>query len=447
MIRGLIRRSASYPKPRRSIAPGPKFSTTTSPRSTIRSKRARPRSAFRSSVTLRLLALSKRKNHASVSGRSESARRPGSPPGGSILMTSAPSHPSICAQLGPASYCVRSSTTIPSSALAMRSLLGTSGAATGSPCSTNLPNVAAKPRRSSSSSRLPRRRLALLGRVGREADRRGARRVVGHDVHDRRLARRIGPLERGPNLVRLLDELTMSAEIHGDLVVAGVAKIATGLVVLRVRGPAAVVADDDEHRDPVAHRRVDLVPVDAVGAVAVKDDHLRVRARDLRADTERQSHAHAPEGAGVQPMARREGRDRLASEVEDLLAVHDEDRVTTQEIADLLAEPERMDRHLVVAHGLLRLEGLLRVEALQLVDPRAVASLVERASCLGRQLLQDSAGVAEDRHVRRAVVTELGRINVDLDDLQVRGEARRSAELDDVVEAGADVQNDVRRGR
>src|SRR2546422_4560969 len=84
MIRGLIRRSASYPKPRRSIAPGPKFSTTTSPRSTIRSKRARPRSAFRSSVTLRLLALSKRKNHASVSGRSESARRPGSPPGGSI---------------------------------------------------------------------------------------------------------------------------------------------------------------------------------------------------------------------------------------------------------------------------------------------------------------------------------------------------------------------------
>ena len=41
------------------------------------------------------------KNQASSPRLSESAVRPGSPVGGSILMTSAPSHASICVQLGP----------------------------------------------------------------------------------------------------------------------------------------------------------------------------------------------------------------------------------------------------------------------------------------------------------------------------------------------------------
>src|SRR6266545_967191 len=306
-------------------------------------------------------------------------------------MTSAPSHASIWAQLGPASYCVRSSTTIPSSALAISFFSW--GASTGPPCPLSLGDAPAQPGRPSIS--LHRHGvcfaspLALLSGVGREADCRSAHPVVGLDVDHGRLAGRIGPLERRSDLVRLLDELAVPAEVLGDLVVAGVAEVASGLVLLRVRGPAAVVADHDEDGDPVAYRRVELHRVDAVGSVAVQDDHLRVRARDLRADAERQPHAHAPEGAGVQPMARREGRDRLAPEVEDLLTVHDEDRVATQEITDLLAEPERVDRNLVGAHGLLRLEGLLHVERLQLPDPRAIASLVELAPRLGRQLLQD----------------------------------------------------------
>src|SRR5213593_2055497 len=240
--------------------------------------------------------------------------------------------------------------------------------------------------------RRPPKLLGLLGRVGREANRRRAGPVIGLDVDHGRLAGRIGPLERRSNLVGLLDELAVPAEVLSDLVVASVAEIASRLVLLRVGGPAAVVADHDEDGDPVAYRRVELHRVDAVGSVAVQDNHLRVRARDLGADAERQPHAHAPEGAGVQPMARREGRDRLAPEVEDLLTVHDEDRVATQEITDLLAEPERVDRNLVGAHGLLRLEGLLHVERLQLPDPRAIASLVGLAPRLGRQLLQDGAG-------------------------------------------------------
>ncbi len=66
------------------------------------------------------------KNQASSPRLSESAVRPGSPVGGSILMTSAPSHASICVQLGPASYCVRSRTRIPSSALGMGWILSPS---------------------------------------------------------------------------------------------------------------------------------------------------------------------------------------------------------------------------------------------------------------------------------------------------------------------------------
>src|SRR5262249_8401783 len=68
-------------------------------------------------------AFSRQKNTESMSGRSPMPRRAGSPPGGSILMTSAPSHARVSVQLGPASYWVRSRTRIPSSAFAIDSLL------------------------------------------------------------------------------------------------------------------------------------------------------------------------------------------------------------------------------------------------------------------------------------------------------------------------------------
>src|SRR5262245_62175574 len=122
MILGFMRRRSSQPKPMRSNDPGPKFSMRTSARSTIFLRIARPSGALRSSVIAFLLLFSIKKNQASSSVFSDTMRRPGSPPGGSILMTSAPSQPSIWAQLGPASYCVRSNTTVPSSALAMSAL-------------------------------------------------------------------------------------------------------------------------------------------------------------------------------------------------------------------------------------------------------------------------------------------------------------------------------------
>src|SRR2546428_3830795 len=140
-------------------------------------------------------------------------------------MTSAPSHASIWAQLGPASYCVRSSTTIPSSALAIRF---TWGASTGPPNphrseTPRLNRGAPRARFIVMGPRRPPELPALLGRVSRESDRRGAGLVVGLDVDHGRLSGRIGPLERRSNLVRLLDELAAPAEDLGDPVDAGVA--------------------------------------------------------------------------------------------------------------------------------------------------------------------------------------------------------------------------------
>ena len=64
-------------------------------------------------------------------------------------------------------------------------------------------------------------------------------------------------------------------------------------------------------------------------------------------------------------MAGHEGGDRLTAVVQDLLAVDDQDRVTAQEVAHLLAEAQRMDRELVRAHGLVLLGLLLAVEHAQ----------------------------------------------------------------------------------
>src|SRR3989449_9288559 len=103
-----------------------------------------------------------------------------------------------------------------------------------------------------------------------------------------------------------------------------------------------------------------------------------------------------------------------------------------------LAEPERMDRDLVRAHLLVHLGRLLRVERPEPRPPRGVAATIELPTRLGDELLEDGAGVADDRHVDPAVGAELARVHVDVDDLQVRREPGRATELKHVVEARAD---------
>jgi hypothetical protein len=137
-------------------------------------------------------------------------------------------------------------------------------------------------------------------------------------------------------------------------------------------------------------------------------------------------------------------RNRLPSEVQDLLTVDDEDRIALQEVPHVLAEAQRMDRHLVARHRLVLLGALLGVEDAELADPRRILRRVDLALRLGGELLEDGARVAEDRHVDVAVLTHPGRVDVDADDLHVLSEARRPRELDDPVEPGADHETDVR---
>src|SRR3954462_8129011 len=108
MIDGLILRITSAPSPRRSIAPGAKFSTMTSALAARSLTSARPFGSFRLTVMDFLLALNKRKYGSSFSALPPSARPGSPPPGFSSFTTSAPSQASASVQDGPASNWVRS---------------------------------------------------------------------------------------------------------------------------------------------------------------------------------------------------------------------------------------------------------------------------------------------------------------------------------------------------
>ena len=176
----------------------------------------------------------------------------------------------------------------------------------------------------------------------------------------------------------------------------------------------------------------------------MQHEHLLVRLGHLGAVAERQTGAHRAEGAGVEAMPGHERRNRLAPEVQDLLAVDDEDRVALDEVADLLAEPQRMDRCVVRRHRLLGLRVLLAVDDTELADPRRVFLGIELALGFLPELLEDGARVAHDRDLDVAVPPDLRGVDVDVNDFQVLREARRRAELHDPVEAHADRENDVR---
>src|SRR6516162_9460818 len=114
MMRGLISRTTSWPKPSLSMTPGAKFSANTSAFSISPRRMARPLSVFRLAVTLFLLALSSMKYWESTPFLSVDAPRPCSPlVGSSTLITSAPSHPKVRVQDVPASNWVRSTTRTP----------------------------------------------------------------------------------------------------------------------------------------------------------------------------------------------------------------------------------------------------------------------------------------------------------------------------------------------
>src|SRR4051794_33427756 len=222
-----------------------------------------------------------------------------------------------------------------------------------------------------SASQQPRRAQASSGFAAREAHGRGPGAIVCLYVDQRAhslVYLLLCPLQGRPDVLRFLDIFAVGAEALRHDVVTRVAEIAAGLVALRIGGPAAIEADHDEQRQLVPDRGIELHRVLPERAIAVQANDRRVRLRDLGTDCERHPHAHCPERTRIKAMARHEGRDRLAAEIEDLLAVNTEDRVALLEILDLFAKPQRVDVAIgrVVATGA---RALLRFAVGELLAP------------------------------------------------------------------------------
>src|SRR6478735_5350559 len=116
MIAGFSCTSVEWDKPRRAAAPGARFCTTTSARSTIsRFRIVCPSSCLTSSVRLSFDRLVQTKCDARPMTRSSYARAKSPTPGRSILMTRAPRSASCRVQNGAAIACSSVTTVMPSS--------------------------------------------------------------------------------------------------------------------------------------------------------------------------------------------------------------------------------------------------------------------------------------------------------------------------------------------
>ena len=127
----------------------------------------------------------------------------------------------------------------------------------------------------------------------------------------------------------------------------------------------------------MAHHRVDFHSVHAERSIAAKHDDLLVGFCYFGAESERHRDAHASVRSRIDRMARREERNRLACEVQNLVPIDHDDRVAVHEIANFLAQPQRMNRRSVGIEQ--RLGFLLRFAIIpaQLLDPRRFAALVK----------------------------------------------------------------------
>ena len=119
MSRGLALRMALAPSPKRSMAPGRKFCSTTSAEAISACTGAKASGFFRSTHSERLPRLQAKKPGGRPL-RPVAMRRISSPAGDSTLMTSAPWSASMAAATGPDTMVVKSTTRTPSSGPAIR---------------------------------------------------------------------------------------------------------------------------------------------------------------------------------------------------------------------------------------------------------------------------------------------------------------------------------------
>ena len=148
--------------------------------------------------------------------------------------------------------------------------------------------------------------------------------------------------------------------------------------------------------------------------------------RDLRADRRGQAEAHRAEAAGVDPAARLR-RSGSAGRVHIWCWPTSEVMIASPPVTSYSAWTMRCGG---ISPSLERLE----LQRPLLLPARAAAahhSSMRRAvglerAVLGGQLRQDALAVADDRDVRRHVLGDLGRVDVDVDELRPRRELGRA---------------------
>src|SRR6266404_859596 len=272
------------------------------------------------------------------------------------------------------------------------------------------------------------------------------------DVDERRLAGAERALERGTDLARLLDVLAVPAQRLDDAVVAREIELGRDRALLAIElhlaaadlHPRRVVADDADDVDLLPHAGLELHAVQAEGAVAVHDEHVAVRPRELRRHRVSGTDAERAERARIEPLTdlgdaehRRRGRDEVA-------AVADDDRVLVEHVVDRLAEPQRVDRRGVRRH--LR-QHLL--EACRFLDPQLAHPFAHGAAAAGRaarerrELRHDEPRVADDADVDVAVAADLAAVEVDLDELRLRIQVARPPVAETEVERRTEDQDHV----
>ena len=206
-----------------------------------------------------------------------------------------------------------------------------------------------------------------------------------------------------------------------------------------------MLSSADLDRDALDRRRHQLLGRHLEAAVAVDGPHRAVGPADLGADGGRDREAHRAEAAGVDPRVGLGEPPVLRRPHLVLADAGGEDRALGRGVAQLLQAELRLER---VAR-LARLVGQreLLAPARDAAAPRRRVGLRRCRRPAGRWIAltssaDDVAAVADDRHVGPAHLALLGRVDVDVDDLGVGGEAVDLAG-DAVVEAGAEGDQQV----
>ena len=280
-------------------------------------------------------------------------------------------------------------------------------------------------------------RVDLLLVVDAEVDHGGPAALERREDRDVDLGLVLGPEADGAEglgELHVVGDLGVQVRLREALVVEQ-------LLPLAHHAEPAVVHDGDDDRDVVDDRRRELLQRHLEAAVAVDADDGRLGPAELGAERGREAEAHRAEPARGDEAA-------AAVDVQPLRGPH-----------LVLADARRPDRVAVgeqVAQPLDHVLGLERAGAavavrvlelplLDLLEPRAVvhdrvglAQLRDRLRELGQHLAQ----LAHDRHVGVAVLGDLGRVDVHVDDLRA-GRERVELAGHAVVEARADRDQQV----